>query len=144
MFDLLEGKDTLKVSKDIATGIVIPIGDYPRSKTTGRDHSGFPIYGLPDELTTDYNLCEVMIGNAPQNEDGEVVTRPSIVTAGDYVMIANGHGKTVEDSCKEAYKNVKKIDIPDCINVRDDVGERLEKELPKLQSYGFCKSWKYC
>ena len=144
MFDLLDGKDTLKVSKDIATGIVIPIGDYPRSKTTGRDHSGFPIYGLPEELTTDYNLCEVMIGNAPQNEDGEVVTRPSIVTAGDYVMIANGHGKTVEESCDEAYKNVKKIDIPDCINVRDDVGERLEKELPKLQSYGFCKSWKYC
>ena len=48
-------------------------------------------------------------------------------------MVANGHGSTVRESAQNAYKNVKKIDIPDCINVRDDVGERLEKELPILQ-----------
>lgn len=143
MFDLLDGKDTLKVSTDIATGVVIPIGDYPRSKTTGRDHSGFPIYGLPEHLSDDYALCEVMVGKAPQNVDGEVVEMPSLVTAGDYVLVANGKGKTVCESAEKAYKNVKKIDIPDCINVRDDIGERLERELPILQSYGYAESWQY-
>lgn len=143
MFDLLDGKDTLKVSDKIATGIVMPIGDYPRSKTTGRDHSGFPIYNLPDELCTDYALCEVMVGNAPQDVDGTIQNQQCLVTAGDYVMVANGHGKTVSESCEKAYENVKKIDIPDCINVRDDVGERLKTELPILRSHGWCKDWKY-
>ena len=84
-----------------------------------------------------------MVGTAPQDVDGSVQNQKCLVTAGDYVLVANGHGKTVEEACKNAYQLVKEIDIPDCINVRDDVGERLEKELPELQSYGWCESWKY-
>ena len=143
MCDLLDGKDTLKVSYDTATGIVIPIGDYPRSKTTGRYHTGFPIYGLPDELTTDYALCEVMVGNAPQNDENGVTERPCLVTAGDYVLVANGVGKTVKQACERAYKNVKKIDIPDCINVRDDIGRDMEWQIPDLQEYGYAENWKF-
>ena len=52
-------------------------------------------------------------------------------------------GKTVVEACSNAYDNVKKIEIPDCINVRDDVGERLENDIPELQSYGWCESWEY-
>ena len=143
MCDLLDGKDTLKVSYDTATGVVIPIGDYPRSKTTGRDHTGFPIYGLPDELTKDFALCEVMVGNAPQNDENGVVERPCLVTAGDYVLVANGVGKTVKQACERAYKNVKKIDIPDCINVRDDIGRAMEWQIPDLQEYGYAENWCY-
>jgi phosphoribosylamine-glycine ligase len=143
MVDLLDGKDTLKVRSDVATGVVIPIGDYPRSKTTGRDHSGFPIYGLPDELSNDYALCEVMVGNAPQNDENGIVERPSLVTAGDYVLVANGLGKTVKQACERAYKNVEKIEIPDCINVRDDIGRALEYQLPVLHGYGFATEFKY-
>ena len=143
MVDLLNGKDTLKVSYDTATGIVIPIGDYPRSKTTGRDHTGFPIYGLPDELTTDYALCEVMVGNAHQNDENGVTERPCLVTAGDYVLVANGVGKTVKQACERAYKNDKKIDIPDCINVRDDIGRAMEWHIPDLQEYGYAENLKF-
>jgi phosphoribosylamine--glycine ligase len=143
MVDLINGKDTLKVRSDVATGIVIPIGDYPRSKTTGRDHSGFPIYGLPDELSDDFALCEVMVGNAPQNDLNGVVERPSLVTAGDYVLVANGRGNTVKQACERAYKNVKKIEIPDCINVRDDIGEALEHQLPVLHGYGYATEFQY-
>jgi len=32
MLDLLDGKDTLKVSKDIACGVVVSIPDYPYSR----------------------------------------------------------------------------------------------------------------
>ena len=143
MVDLINGKDTLKVRHDVATGIVIPIGDYPRSKTTGRDHSGFPIYGLPDELSDDFALCEVMVGNAPQNDENGVVERPSLVTAGDYVLVANGRGNTVKQACERAYKNVDKIEIPDCINVRDDIGEALEHQLPVLHGYGYATEFQY-
>ena len=143
MVDLINGKDTLKVRNDIATGVVIPIGDYPRSKTTGRDHSGFPIYGLPDELSDDFALCEVMVGNAPQNDENGVVERPSLVTAGDYVLVANGRGNTVKQACERAYKNVDKIEIPDCINVRDDIGEALEHQLPILHGYGYATEFEY-
>ena len=143
MVDLINGKDTLKVRHDVATGIVIPIGDYPRSKTTGRDHSGFPIYGLPDELSDDFALCEVMVGNAPQNDLNGIVDRPSLVTAGDYVLVANGRGNTVKQACERAYKNVDKIEIPDCINVRDDIGEALEHQLPILHGYGYATEFKF-
>jgi phosphoribosylamine--glycine ligase len=95
------------------------------------------------ELSDDFALCEVMIGEAPQNVDGEIKTQKCLVTAGDYVLVANGTGKTVKEACDKAYKNVKMIEIPDCINVRDDVGERLEHDLPELQSYGWCTDWQY-
>lgn len=143
MCDLIMGKDTLKVTNKIATGVVIPIGDYPRSKTTGRDHTGFPIYGLPTELSDNFALCEVMLGEAPQNVDGEVVTQKCLVTAGDYVLIANGTGDTVKESSERAYKNLKMIEIPDCINVRDDIGERCKDDIPYLQEFGYCESWQY-
>ena len=65
------------------------------------------------------------------------------MTAGDYVLVANGVGKTVKQACERAYKNVKKIEIPDCINVRDDIGEGMEEAIPALQKYGYAENWCY-
>jgi hypothetical protein len=84
-----------------------------------------------------------MVGNAPQNDENGIVERPCLVTAGDYVLVANGVGKTVKQACERAYKNVKKIDIPDCINVRDDIGEGMEHCIPQLQEYGYAENWCY-
>lgn len=141
MCDLLEGKDTLKVSDDVCTGIVIPIGDYPKSKTTGRDHSGFPIYGING--SNHLHFCEVMAGKAPHMINGEVQEIECMVTAGDYVAVACGTGRTVRESCENAYELVKTIDIPDSINVRDDIGERCEKQIPELKKFGYMTDWKY-
>jgi hypothetical protein len=84
-----------------------------------------------------------MVGNAPQNDENGIVDRPSLVTAGDYVLVANGVGKTVKQACERAYKNVDKIEIPDCMNVRDDIGEGMEHAIPKLQEYGYAENWCY-
>jgi phosphoribosylamine-glycine ligase len=84
-----------------------------------------------------------MVGMAPQNDENGIVERPSLVTAGDYVLVANGVGKTVKESREKAYKNVKKIEIPDCINVRDDIGEAMEHQIPALQEYGYAENWKF-
>jgi len=141
MANLLDGKDTLKVRDKTATGVVIPIGDYPKTKTTGRDHTGFPIYGLTDD--PDLHLCEVMKGRAPHMVDGEVKEIDCLVTAGDYVAVAVGLGDTVKQSAEAAYELVKTVDIPDSINVRDDVGERCAKDIPALQKFGLMTDWVY-
>ena len=141
MLDLLNGKDTLKVSDDVCTGIVIPIGDYPKTKTTGRDHSGYPIYGLTGDKHL--HLCEVMAGKAPHMVEGEVKDIDCLVTAGDYVAVACGVGDTVRQACENAYDLVKTVDIPESINVRDDVGERCEHQLPELQKHGLMSDWEY-
>ena len=141
MLDLLNGKDTLKVRDKTCTGIVIPIGDYPKTKTTGRDHSGFPIYGLSND--PHLHLCEVMKGRAPHMVEGEVKEIDCLVTAGDYVAVACGLGDNVRDSADNAYGLVKTIDIPESINVRDDVGERCKKQIPMLQEFGYMTDWVY-
>jgi phosphoribosylamine-glycine ligase len=84
-----------------------------------------------------------MVGVAPQNDENGVVERPCLVTAGDYVLVANGVGKTVKQACERAYKNVDKIEIPDCMNVREDIGEAMEHQIPALQEYGYAENWKY-
>ena len=43
MLDLLNGEDTLKVSKDVAVGVVISMPDYPYDHLTKDELSGIPI-----------------------------------------------------------------------------------------------------
>ena len=38
---------------------------------------------------------------------------------------------------------MKKIDIPDCINVRDDIGRAMEWQIPDLQKYGYAENWNF-
>ena len=34
-------------------------------------------------------------------------------------------------------------DIPESINVRDDVGERCKNQIPELKKHGYMTDWKY-
>jgi len=38
---------------------------------------------------------------------------------------------------------MKKIELPNNAQYRDDIGEKLEKDLPKLQNFGFAVGMKY-
>jgi len=142
MCDLIEGKDSLKASKDIAVGHVIAIPDFPFTKSTGRDPKGFPIYNL-DEVWDDVHLCEVMLGKGPIYEDGKFKEEDMFVTAGDYALVTSGTGSTIKEAAKKSMEVVKQIEIPSAMIVRDDVGERLKDELPKLQKLGYCTDFKY-
>ena len=142
MCDLLEGKDTLKASKAIAAGHVIAIPDFPFTKSTGRDPAGFPIYGL-EKCGDDVHFCEVMMGKGPVYEDGKFKEEEMMVSAGDYILVTSGTGATVKEACNKSMEIVKKIEVPSAMIVRDDIGERLEDELPKLQKLGYCTEFKY-
>ena len=88
MLDLLNGKDTLRVSKEIACGVVISIPDYPYSRLTKKECSGYPLWGIDQQdATTNIHLSEVQIGKAPNMEGDKVKLDTSMyVTAGDYVL----------------------------------------------------------
>jgi phosphoribosylamine---glycine ligase len=142
MLDLINGHDSLKVSQDIACGVVISIPDYPYSRLTKRECSGYPLFNLSQETVVDcVHLSEVQWGKAPSNKDGKVaLNTPMFVTAGDYVCTVTGHGKTVSQSRDKAYSNIKKhIEIPNSTAFRTDIGYRLEYELPELHKNGFCR-----
>jgi hypothetical protein len=44
---------------------------------------------------------------------------------------------------KDAYEHVDQLEIPNSLMYRTDIGDRLEKQLPVLQKYGYCTSWIY-
>jgi len=142
MLDLINGKDTLKVMDKHAVGVVAAIPDFPFTKSTGRDPSGYPIYGL-EEVMDDVHLCEVMVGKAPVMKEDKIVEEEHIVSAGDYILVATGTGSDICSAARKAYEVIDQINVPNSLIVRDDIGERLEKELPKLQKYGYCTDFKY-
>lgn len=142
MLDACEGRDTLHVDKAIACGIVIAQPDYPYSKATARDTLDVPIYG-PSQGNRKYvHPQSVKMATLPAMKDDEVVDKRMWATCGDYIAVVTGTGKTVRQACDRAYKVVGEIQIPNMI-YRDDIGEKLEEELPRLQAQGFATEFTY-
>ncbi len=143
MFDLMEGKHTLKTSDQVATGVVVAIPDFPYSHLTRKEVSNIPIYGITEKNQDSVHLGSVMKGTYPDERNGKIVTSTGIVTAGDYVLVCSGTGDTVKASAERAYKTVKEIEIPNSPFCRDDIGERLEKQLPELHKMGYATGIDY-
>ena len=144
VFDLLEGLDGSDITYDtICTGVVLSIPDYPYSHLTRKEVVGIPIYGMEQPLDKHLHPCEVMAGSAPHNVDGKIVDKKCLVTAGDYVMVVTGLGDTVKESSKAAYKRINNIVIPNSPGYRTDIGNRLKKQLPILQKFGYAEGMKY-
>ena len=78
----------------------------------------------------------------PDMEGEKVIEREIWASAGDYLLVVTGTGKTVRQATTRAYDTVKEIKVPDMI-YRDDIGEKLEEEIPKLQEHGFAMEFKY-
>ena len=119
---------------------MITIPDYPYSHMTKKENSGYPIWGLDmDDAVTDVHLCEVQWGKGPAVVDGEVKENvPMFVTAGDYVCTVVGMGSSIKDAQDSAYKKIKeKIEIPNSVMYRTDIGEKVQKNLPELQKHGY-------
>lgn len=140
MGDLLEGRDTLKPSTDIAVGVLMAIPDFPYSNLTRKEVCNYPIYGWEDVPEKNLHFDQVMMGEAP---DENLRWTPMPVTAGDEVIVISGNGETVCTARKAAYRNLKCIQIPNSPMYRTDIGFRLKKQLPTLHAAGWVKSWEY-
>lgn len=136
MKDALEGNDTTSFSEAIGCCIVMAAGAWPNETEDRTRVMGLPIYGTTKTNTKHLHPQAVRLEKGVDMDGETLVERPMWKTAGDYVMVVTGFGKDVKQACERAYKTVKQIKFSNPI-VRDDVGECLEEELPKLHALGY-------
>lgn len=149
---LASGKDAKPFTTEtIATGIVMALPQFPYGRTPPEDVTGVPVYGLKNSTSTtlgkrqtvfvtpepNIHLCEMMWGEAPMDQDGKVVTKPCLVTAGDYVLVASGLGETVRQSRGAAYRILDRLKAPASPFWRPDIGQRLKEQIPLVQKHGY-------
>jgi len=142
MLAACNGEDTLEVSPQVACGVVIAQPDYPNSKLTKRELADIPVYGVTDANRKYIHPQSIGIKRMPDMEGDTVVERDIWTTTGDYLAVVTGLGKTVSQACERAYRTVREIHVPN-VMYRDDIGEKLEESLPKIQSYGYATEFKW-
>ena len=131
MLDMLEGKDTLKMSTKTAVGVLMAHGDFPRGETDDEEAVGYPIYGIDEKNAEHISPSMVRV------KDGQ------LQTAGTYVLIVCATDDSVSGAAKQVYDIAKEIKWAGDIIYRDDIGERLKKQLPILQGFGYAKGMVY-
>lgn len=142
--DLLKGRDTATWTYDaVACGVVLSVPDYPYSHVTRREVCGIPIYGVKPGLWKHLHPCEMMLCEAPQKVNGAVIRAPTPATAGDYVLVMTGVAGTVKDASNTAYRRLETLTVPNSPMWRTDIGRRLAKQLPKIQSRGYATGMQY-
>lgn len=141
MFDLCDGRDTLEVNRNICAGVVMAIPDFPYSKITRKQLQGYPLYHLDDVDSEQIRLVECKKGVAPYMDGDKVVNKEGIVSAGDYILVSCGAGQTIRQAAKKAYEPLEVIEMPNSPFWRTDCGVKQAKELPELQSHGYCLEW---
>lgn len=139
MKNSLDGFDTFAPYTDVALGIVVAMPDFPYSRMTRKSVCGFPVWGINDSNRYNIHPCEMMLGKTM----GESGVEPMMVSAGDYLMVVTGTGSGVEEAKEKAYKTLKQLEIPNSPIYRNDIGCRLEGQLPLLQKQGYATAWSW-
>jgi phosphoribosylamine-glycine ligase len=142
MLDACNGEDTLEVSTAIAVGIVVAQPDYPYSHATKRETENVPIYGVTTKNRKHIAPQSVKVTVMPQMDGNTVVDRDMWATAGDYLAVVTGTGRSVKQAAERAYAVVKDIHVPDLM-YRDDCHEKTEKDIPELQKHGYATEFQY-
>ena len=139
LYDLAEGRDARCIQYDkIAVGVVMALPDFPYSRATKKETHGVPLYGLKPSIMDDIHPCQVMMGTAPVERGGKIVTEPMMVTAGDYVLVATGTGETVRLARDKAYRVLNNLkSTPSSPFWRIDIGRKMAKELEAIQPMGY-------
>lgn len=143
MLDLISGKDTLKVDESVAVGVVMSHGDYPYNFYSASENSGYPIVGITSKNKDQVHLVEVAEGLAPVMKGSVVADDRTLVTTGNYVLLATGTGPSVNAAIESCYDVLWGVDLPSNRMFRTDIGKRLEEEIPELQKHGFAKGLKF-
>lgn len=139
MADACNGRDSFRPFTDVAVGVVIAQPDFPYSNKHNDECCGFPVWGITDSNRYNIHPCEMMLGEA-LTDKGRV---PLMVSAGSYLMVVTGTGKTVEGAREAAYRTVKELEIPNSPIYRNDIGCRLESQLKDLQLLGYALAWEW-
>lgn len=136
-----EGRDELKTSYDCAIGVVLAQKPYPFGDGTPDEVEGKPIYGVED-VADQVHFMQVMMGKGAVWDGKKTSIEDLPRTTGPYVAIITGQGKTVCDAHKDVMNAVDSISLADGI-LRNDIGEKLEKQLPLLHKVGIATEIDY-
>lgn len=143
MKDALDGKDTTTFSTDIGCCLILAHGDFPHGNMEKKEVSGVPIYGMTRGTAMHVHPQAVQMMRLPDTTpEGGIKEREMYATAGDYVLVVDGFGNSVKQAAKRAYGTMEKLHIANPI-VRDDVGEGLKEQLPKLHALGYATHCNY-
>ncbi len=139
LLDLCDGIDSQPVVYDqIAVGIVMAIPPYPYGRAPDDEVLGVPIYGLTSRNHDSVHPSMVMEGEVWKRDGDRLVKDKGWVTAGDYVLCATGVSETVVGARDKALNVLDSLRETPCSPFwRRDVGSRLGKQLPILQSLGY-------
>lgn len=133
---VVTGKDLLEVDDRVAIGVIMTRPPYPESADEDPQSTvGYVIEGIED-VWDHVSPWQMMIEDGPIMKNGKVQTGPCYKTSGAYVCTVTALGSDVHDVIPQVYATIDKIKFPDR-QVRNDVGKRLENELPKLKALGF-------
>ncbi|HZR02810.1 MAG TPA: phosphoribosylglycinamide synthetase C domain-containing protein [Burkholderiales bacterium] len=138
MLDALQGRDTLKVSEDVFVGVVMALPGWTTKGARQEAWQGIPIQGITDKNWPSLHLINAQAGKGVEMAGDKPVERDMMVTSGAYVLTATGSGDTVKKARKSAYATIDSVHVKNAI-VRDDIGEKFEKQLPQLQALGYAQ-----
>ena len=142
MKDACDGRDTTTFSEDIGICLVLAHADFPHGNATKSETSGIPIYGVTTGNKRHLHPQSVQVMKHPDMNGEKLVEKDMWATAGDYVMVITGFGKSVEQASTRAYKTAKQVHVSNPI-LRDDIGESLKESLPKLHAMGYATHCEY-
>jgi phosphoribosylamine--glycine ligase len=135
MKDLLQGRDSLRVSYDASIGVVCAQPRYPYNASPDELVIGNPISGI--EADEDgVHLVSAMVGRGPHMDGGRVASGQVLQTTGELVLVATALGKTIERARDGVYGIIDRVKFPNKM-YRTDIGEKIIDVLPALQKYGY-------
>jgi len=141
MRDLLDGKDTLKIRGEIGIGVLMTQPPFPAKNEEPDKTLGIQVHGLAG-VWDNVHPIQLMIGEGPKISNGKLERQDTMQTTGEYVLVATSLGKTVAAAREKVYGAISEIKLANAM-VRDDIGEALEQQLPKLHALGYCKDVEY-
>lgn len=129
MLDLLNGKDTLKVDRRPAVGVVMAQPPFPQWNGKPECVEGVPVCFDPGDWDNLHPCMMMKTGDEWQ-------------TAGEQVLVATGLGKTISKARDAVYETVKATKFTDAM-YRTDIGEKVEDGLGAIQRHGFAQGLEF-
>ncbi len=116
---------------EVAVGVVLSLPPYPHGHEKTEEVVGVPVWGVTPALEE-----RVHFASAQMDKGG-------LATAGSYVCICTGTGESVQQARAAAYRVVDRVEMPITKQYRIDIGQRLSRDLDRLQAHGFAKGMSY-
>ena len=131
-----EPPDT-RAMDEVAVGVVMALPPYPFSAGKTDEVVGVPIWGISPSIEDRLHPCMVQVGEGPRVNEGAIEKRSVLASAGSYMLVSAATGQTVVEARRGAYRALDRLTVPASPFFRIDIGDRLRREIPKLNEHGY-------